>query len=68
MSPTILTAVSGTQGFVTAGHQKKENVAERVCDTMLEAIDDVQNEENPVDDDEDQVDYAFRVPKGHVTR
>lgn len=35
---------------------------------MLEAVDDVQNKENPVNDDEDQVDFAFRVPDHDVAR
>jgi|SRR5277367_383508 len=67
LSPAILTRVRGATGEEhTARNQKKEHVAERSCDTMLEAIDDVQNKENPVYDDEDQVDFAFGVPNRHI--
>jgi len=35
---------------------------------MLEAIDNVQNKENPVYDDEDQVDFTFSIPNRHIAK
>lgn len=49
----------------TARNQKKEDITKRP-QPMLEAVDDVQNKEDPVNNDEDQVDFTFRVPNRHI--
>ena len=62
-----MTRVRGTsQEENTARNEKKEDVAKHSRDTMLEDIYDVQDKENPVYDDEDQIDLTFCIPNHHI--
>ena len=66
MSPAILTRVRVEIQEYTARNEKKEDVANHSSDTMLEDIYDVQDKENPVYDDEDQLDFTFCIPNHHI--